>query len=76
MSEPLPDVPPEQMIAAILGGDAPEDATTEDAFNPDVAPDEEDDDDPALTAWLLRLEDDIEEQRFAQADQLDDGWRR
>ena len=45
--------------------------------NPDEDPDEGYEDvDPAFAAWLLRLENEVEEQRFAEADQFDEGWRR
>lgn len=32
--------------------------------------------DPAFAAWLAKLEETADEQRFAQFDQFDEDWRR
>ncbi|MDP9357272.1 MAG: hypothetical protein M3R02_18690 [Chloroflexota bacterium] len=37
-------------------------------------PEEGEESDPELEAWLIQREVDLEEQRFALADQLTEGW--
>ena len=53
------------------------DETEEEASQPaswSLEPVEEEESDPDLEAWLRQREVDLEEQRFALADQMTEGW--
>ncbi len=61
------------MARAHPGHDEAEDASQPGSWNLDP-PEEGEETDPELEAWLRQREVDLEEQRFALADQMTEGW--
>ncbi len=62
------------MAQAHPGHDEAEEPLQEGSWSLEPREDAGEESDPELEAWLIQREVDLEEQRFALADQLTEGW--